>query len=73
MISTPVTCPEAHGSCVRKTQRTQTSFARQPADVLGKQQPDHEPGRKPRPALVAEAAGEFPVDPIPVDRTDQRH
>src|SRR3954469_24389965 len=39
----------------------------QPVSVLEQQQPDHEPGLDPRPAVLAVERRDLAVDPVPVD------
>ena len=45
----------------------------QPVDVLEQQQPDHEAGLDPRPALVAVERRDLAVDPLPVDLAGELH
>jgi hypothetical protein len=45
----------------------------QPVDVFEQQQPDHEPGFNPRPALVAVERCDLAVDPLPVDLASELH
>src|SRR6476620_11895203 len=49
------------------------TFVGQPVDVLEQQQPDHEPGLDPWPALVAVERRNLAVDPIPVDLASELH
>jgi hypothetical protein len=41
--------------------------------VFEQQQPDHEPGLNPRPALVAVERRDLAVDPLPVDLACELH
>ena len=45
----------------------------QPVDMLEQQQPDHEPGFNPWPALVAVVRRDLAVDPLPVDLAREPH
>ena len=45
----------------------------QAVDVLEQQQPDHEPGLNPGPALVAVERRDLAVDPIPIDLARKLH
>src|SRR6476619_1706606 len=42
-------------------------FIGQPVNVLEQQQPDHEPGLDPRPAVLAVKRRDLAVDPVPID------
>src|SRR5260221_14570519 len=42
-------------------------FIRQPVNVLEQQQPDHEPGLDPGPAVLAVERCDLAVDPVPID------
>ena len=45
----------------------------QPVDVLEQQQPDHEAGLDPGPALVAVERRDLAVDPVPIDLAGELH
>ena len=49
------------------------AFVGQPVDVLEQQQPDHEAGLDPGPALVAVERRDLAVDPVPVDLAGELH
>ena len=49
------------------------AFVGQAIDVLEQQQPDHEAGRDPGPALVAVERRDLAVDPLPVDLAGELH
>ena len=49
------------------------AFVGQPVNVLEQQQPDHEAGLDPRPALVAVERRDLAVDPVPVDLAGELH
>ena len=42
-------------------------FIGQPVNVLEQQEPDHEAGLDPRPAVLALERRDLPVDPVPID------
>src|ERR1700722_5394823 len=42
-------------------------FIRQPVNMLEQQQPDHEPGLDPWPAVLAVERRDLAVDPVPID------